>query len=583
MDRAARTAQADYIFQKGMSHPVAVRGNNLSGGQKQRLTIARALAGKPDILVLDDASSALDYRTDAALRQALRREMAGVTQMIVAQRVSSLPPCGSDSGFGGGPGHWPGQSPESAANLPGVPGDCRNPDGNGRRGTGMENRSGVLGADRQNRQKRGALLLRLWRYLGRNRLLLAAAVGLSLGSNILALFGPRLAGQAINAIAAGPGRVDLPFVWNRAATMAVFYLLSACMSYTLSQVMIRLSRQVVRQMRRDVFENLARLPVGFFDRYQTGDILSVITYDVDTVNQSLSADLLQILQTVVTVTVSLGMMLSIAPKLVLIFCVTIPATIFFTRYITARVRPLFRRRSAALGELNGFTEEMMNGQKTTKAYGQEAAVLEAFDQKNRKAVDAYTQAEANGTIVGPAVNCINNLSLALVSVFGALLYLSGGIQLGDLSSFVQYSRKFSGPINEVANIVGELQSAFAAAERVFGLIDAEPEPADGPEARELAQVQGEVALDGVTFGYDPAKPVIRDFDLLARPGALVAIVGPTGAGKTTIINLLMRFYDAQAGRIQVDGQEIRTVTRTSLRRAYSMVLQDTWLFSGTVL
>lgn len=248
----------------------------------------------------------------------------------------------------------------------------------------MENRSGVLGADRQNRQKRGALLLRLWRYLGRNRLLLAAAVGLSLGSNILALFGPRLAGQAINAIAAGPGRVDLPFVWNRAATMAVFYLLSACMSYTLSQVMIRLSRQVVRQMRRDVFENLARLPVGFFDRYQTGDILSVITYDVDTVNQSLSADLLQILQTVVTVTVSLGMMLSIAPKLVLIFCVTIPATIFFTRYITARVRPLFRRRSAALGELNGFTEEMMNGQKTTKAYGQEAAVLEAFDQKNRQ-------------------------------------------------------------------------------------------------------------------------------------------------------------------------------------------------------
>lgn len=431
-------------------------------------------------------------------------------------------------------------------------------------------------------RKRGEILLRFWRYLGRNRLLLALAVFLCLGSSTLSLVGPRLAGEAINAIAAGAGRIDFDLVLNRVVTMAVTYTLSAVMSYGLSRVMIHLSRQVVWQMRRDVFENLAHLPVGFFDRYQTGDILSIITYDVDTVNQSLSADLLQVLQTVVTVVVSLVMMLSIAPELALIFCVTIPLTVLFTRYITTRVRPLFRRRSAALGELNGFTEEMMNGQKTTKAYGQEAAVLEAFDEKNRKAVDAYTAAEANGTIVGPSVNCINNLSLTMVCVFGSLLYLSGGIQLGDLSSFVQYSRKFSGPINEVANIVGELQSAFAAAERVFGLMDAQQEPADAPEARELTNVQGAVALKQVTFGYDPQKPVIQDFDLCAKPGSLVAIVGPTGAGKTTIINLLMRFYDVQKGSIQVDGQEIQTVTRSSLRRAYSMVLQDTWLFSGTI-
>ena len=445
---------------------------------------------------------------------------------------------------------------------------------------------GETSGDRRNlseaRQPRMAILRRLWKYLGRNRLLLILAVVLSLSANILSLFGPRLSGQAINAIEAGPGQVDIPYVLEKVGCMALFYTLSALLSYIISQAMIRLSRRVVRQMRRDVFDRLARLPVGFFDRYQTGDILSIITYDVDTVNQSLSADLLQVLQTTVTVSVSLVMMLTIAPKLIFIFCVTIPATVLITRWITNRVHPLFRRRSRLLGALNGFTEEMISGQKTTKAYGQEAAVLEAFDEKNHQAVEAYTEAEANGTIMGPAVTCINNVSLAMVCLFGSLLYLSGGIRLGDLASFVQYSRKFSGPINEVANIVSELQSAFAAAERVFGLMDAAPEAEDSPEAAELKSVRGDVELRNVSFGYEPETPVLKNLSLHARPGELVAIVGPTGAGKTTVINLLMRFYDAEAGSITVDGHDIRQVTRSSLRRAYSMVLQDTWLFQGTV-
>lgn len=445
---------------------------------------------------------------------------------------------------------------------------------------------GETSGDRRNlseaRQPRMAILRRLWKYLGRNRLLLILAVVLSLSANILSLFGPRLSGQAINAIEAGPGQVDIPYVLEKVGCMALFYTLSALLSYILSQVMIRLSRRVVRQMRRDVFDRLARLPVGFFDRYQTGDILSIITYDVDTVNQSLSADLLQVLQTTVTVSVSFVMMLTIAPKLIFIFCVTIPATVLITRWITNRVHPLFRRRSRLLGALNGFTEEMISGQKTTRAYGQEAAVLEAFDEKNHQAVEAYTEAEANGTIMGPAVTCINNVSLAMVCLFGSLLYLSGGIRLGDLASFVQYSRKFSGPINEVANIVSELQSAFAAAERVFGLMDAAPEAEDSPEAAELKSVRGDVELRNVSFGYEPETPVLKNLSLHARPGELVAIVGPTGAGKTTVINLLMRFYDAEAGSITVDGHDIRQVTRSSLRRAYSMVLQDTWLFQGTV-
>ena len=426
-----------------------------------------------------------------------------------------------------------------------------------------------------------ALLKRLWQYLGRSRMLLILAMALSVSSSVLSLYGPKLSGMAINAIG-GAGDVDFDTVLRCCALMAACYLASCILSYLLHIAVLRLSRAVTRQMRKDVFDRLCTLPVGYFDRYQTGDIISTITYDVDTVNQSLSTDLLQILQSVVTVVVSFVMMFSIAPVLLLIFLVTIPATIFFTRWLSKRVRPLFRRRSAKLGQLNGFVEEMLSGQKTIRAYGREAAVMEKFDEKNDAAVEAYTKAEANGTITGPSVNFIGNLSLTLVSMFGSVLFLNGHVALGDLGSFVQYSRRFSGPINEVANIIAELQSALAAAERVFSLIDAEPEAPDASDARILEDVRGDVELQRVDFAYEPGKPIIRDLSLRAKPGSLTAIVGPTGAGKTTIINLLMRFYDVQKGEIRVDGKPIRSLTRDSLRRAYSMVLQDTWLFHGTI-
>ncbi len=430
------------------------------------------------------------------------------------------------------------------------------------------------------------LLSRLWRYMGKNRLLVILALVLSLSSSMLSLYGPKLSGQAINAIDLGAGKVDFETVFRCAVLMTVFYLASAGLTYLLNVVMIRLSRTVSKQMRHDVFENLTALPVAFFDRFQTGDIISTITYDVDTVNQSLSSDLLQILQSTVTVVVSFVMMLTIAPRLVIIFVFTIPVTVLFTRWLAGLVRPLFRRRSAKLGELNGFVEEMLSGQKTVRAYGREKAVLEKFDEKNGAAVDAYTVAEAYGTITGPSVNFINNVSLSLVCVFGSVLFLQGKLLIGDLSSFVQYSRKFSGPINEVANILSELQSAFAAAERVFSLIDAKPEAQDALDAVELTQVRGDVELKHVDFSYDPGKPIIKDLSLHAQAGSLTAIVGPTGAGKTTIINLLMRFYDVDTpedrGGVYVDGTDVRRLTRSSLRRAYTMVLQDTWLFHGTV-
>ena len=427
-----------------------------------------------------------------------------------------------------------------------------------------------------------ALLKRLWKYLGRNRLLLVLAAVLSISSSVLSLLGPKFSGMAINAIELGKGQVDFDTVWQCAGLMFASYAISAVLTYLLHVVMQYMSRKVAKQMRHDVFENLTVLPVSYFDRFQTGDIISTITYDIDTVNQSLSTDLLQILQSIVTVAFSFVMMVTIAPALMLIFLFTIPATFLFTKWLTGVVRPLFRKRSAKLGQLNGFVEEMLNGQKTIRAYGREDVVLEQFDQKNDAAVAAYTKAEANGTITGPSVMFINNLSLALVCMFGSVLYMQKGIGLGDLSTFVQYSRRFSGPINEVANIIAELQSAFAAAERVFSLIDAEPEPADADDATELVQVRGDVKLKDVDFSYIPGTPIIKNLNFHAEPGSLTAIVGPTGAGKTTIINLLMRFYDVNKGGVYVDDQEIRTLTRTSLRKAYSMVLQDTWLFHGTI-
>ena len=428
----------------------------------------------------------------------------------------------------------------------------------------------------------GKLLLRLWKYIGKNRVLVILALVFSLSGSMLGLYGPKLSGKAINAIDLGTGNVDFETVFRCAGLMILFYFSSSALSYILQVVMLKLSRTVSRQMRRDVFNKLTQLPVGYFDRIQTGDIISTITYDIDTVNQSLSNDLLHILQSIVTVTMALIMMLTIAPPLVAIFAFTIPVTFLLTRWITKRVRPLFRNRSAKLGQLNGFVEEMLSGQKTIRAYGREDAVLERFDEKNDAAVSAYTNAEANGTITGPCVNFINNMSLALVCTFGSILFLQGKIGLGDLSSFVQYSRRFSGPINEVANIISELQSAFAAAERVFSLMDAEPEPADVPDALALTQVRGDVRMEHVDFSYDPGTPIIQGLDLHAKPGSLTAIVGPTGAGKTTIINLLMRFYDVDSGRILVDDQSIEKLQRSSLRKAYSMVLQDTWLFRGTI-
>lgn len=423
---------------------------------------------------------------------------------------------------------------------------------------------------------------RLGQYLFQYKWLLFLALASSIGGNFLALLGPRLSGFAIDLIQPGKGKVDFQGIMSLVVQMILFYLLSAGLSYALSVLMINISRKVVYRMRKDVFERLADMPVEYFDTHQSGDIISKISYDIDTINTSLSNDLVQILSGIVTIVGSFWMMLALSPTMVLIFVVTIPLSVLLTKFIVTRTRPLFRARSKKLGELNGLVEEVISGQKTLKAYHQEENTVRRVGLKNDEAVDAYYKADYYGSVGGPSVNFINNLSLSMISVFGAILFMSGRMSLGNISSFVLYSRKFSGPINEMANILGELQSALSAAERVFRLLDEPLEKADRKNAQELQNVSGDVRVNDVSFGYEQGKTILKHCSFHAAPGSLIAIVGPTGAGKTTLINLLMRFYDVDEGRITVDGHGVEDVTRKSLRRSYAMVLQDTWLFHGTI-
>lgn len=445
---------------------------------------------------------------------------------------------------------------------------------------------------KMDRRTAKSIFLRLCGYVLHYWYLFLPAVVLTLFSNQLSLLGPKYSGEAIDALAA-VGGVDFESVWYNVGKMLVCYLASAVMSYGLAVLMIFISQKIVFTMRKQLFEKLTSLPVGYFDTHPTGDIISHISYDIDTINSTLSHDLVQIMTSIYTVLGSLIFMWNISKPLIAVFLITVPAAIVFTRYRSKKIRPLFSRRSKKLGELNGYAEEMLSGCRSIQAYARENTIGGRFNARNKDSMDAYYEADYYGCTMGPTVNFINNLSISLVMILGGVLYLVSQneivdkasiffITLGGVAQFVQYSRKFAGPINEFANILSELQSAFSAAERVFKILDEEPESADVANALVLENVEGRVEFENVVFGYTPEKTILKDISFVAEPGKTIAIVGPTGAGKTTIINLLMRFYDVTDGKTTVDGTDAREITRKSLRQAYTMVLQDTWLFCGTI-
>lgn len=426
------------------------------------------------------------------------------------------------------------------------------------------------------------ILKRMSKYLYKYKFTIIISIILTIVSNIFALVGPMLSGYAIEVIEKGNGNIDFSKIFYYAFLMIVFYFCSSILSYIISIIMVKTARNVVYSLRKDAFDTLLNLPLSYFDKNSIGDVLSKITYDIDTMGSTLSTDLINILTSIVTLVGSFFMMFTISKKLLLIFFITIPMSAISTKYITNKTRPLFRKRAKKIGDLNGFVEENISGLKIIKAYNKESKSIDEFRNINKNAVDAYYNAEYYGSMTVALISFINNISLAFISTIGSILYLKNEMSLGQISSFVLYSRKFSGPIREISNLISDMQSSFAASERVFRFIDEKREEDDKVDAVKLEKVHGKIDMQNVTFSYDLNEKVLENLNINAKPNTVVAIVGPTGCGKTTIINLLMKFYNRDDGEILVDDKNIDDITKKSMRQAYAMVLQDTWLFEGSI-
>lgn len=425
-------------------------------------------------------------------------------------------------------------------------------------------------------------LKRLCSVLRESLFIIIIVLLLSFISNILSLIGPSLAGSAINEASKGKGMVNFVKVTNYVMQMLILYGVSSLLTIGINLMMTYVAKRTSRRLRELCFDKLSRLPVSFFDTNQAGDIMSRVSYDTDVVSTCLQTDIVQIMTSVVMAVGSFIMMIKTSPLLSVIVVVTIPVALSYTVYIKNKTRPLYVKRSKSYGAMNGFTEEMFSGLKTISSFATEEEVEKDFDSYNKNAASSHANAEYYGMTIGQTMGLVNNISLALIAMLGSFFFMGGRVTLGQISSFVLYSRRFAGPINEAANVLNEIISSLSAAERIFSFLDSEEEIPETKGAIELKEVMGNVEFNHVNFGYTKDRTIIHDLSFKADKGKMIAIVGPTGAGKTTIINLLMRFYDYNKGTITLDGIEEKEFIRSSLRSQYALVLQDTWLFNGTV-
>ncbi|MED1915701.1 ABC transporter ATP-binding protein [Bacillus thuringiensis] len=435
-------------------------------------------------------------------------------------------------------------------------------------------------------------LKRLIGYFRPHRMQLISVFLAAVLSTIFAIVSPKLMGKATTSLFAGmiglmqgqPKEIvfDFGYIANILLLLIVLYVISALFSYLQQYVMAGVSQKIVYDMREQVNEKLFRLPLKYFDSKMHGDILSRVTNDIDNISNTLQQSLTQLITSIVTIVGVIIMMLTISPLLTLILILTLPLSAIATKQIASKSQKHFIGQQSSLGELNGHVEEMFTGHQVVKAFGYEKKSQQTFDQINAKLYEAGWRAQFISGIIMLVMSFIGNIGYVLVCIVGGILATNGSIEIGDIQAFIQYTRQFTMPIAQTANIANLIQSTIASAERVFEVLDEEEEVPESKEPVTIAAPKGKVEFQHVKFGYKEGHLLMQDINLVVEPGQKIAIVGPTGAGKTTMINLLMRFYELNGGAILIDDVDITRMKRSDLRSLFGMVLQDTWLFNGTI-
>lgn len=425
-------------------------------------------------------------------------------------------------------------------------------------------------------------LRRLWDYFGKERNMLTFVFLFIIIDSALTLSAPYLIGKAVDAMSLHNGKVDFGLLEMTIMTLTAAYLGDALLTFLQGWLMAGISQRIVKNLRDHLFKKLQKLPIAFFDTRTHGEMMSRFTNDIDNVSNTISQSTTQLMSGIIIILGSLIMMIILSPILTLASIITVPLVFLLTRTIAKRTSVLFKGQQDHLGKLNGHIEETVSGIEVVKAFNHEGKVIEEFEVANTLLRDVGLKAQIWSGFLMPIMNVINNLGFTLVAVVGGILAVKSLVTVGVIASFITYSRQFVRPLNDLANIFNILQSGVAGAERVFEILDEQEEPADLPEAIPLESPKGHVVFENVSFGYRPDVPILRNVSFESMVGSSTALVGPTGAGKTTIVNLLTRFYDVTSGRILLDGRDIREYTRDSLRRCFGFVLQDTYLFSGTI-